>query len=62
MFGADRQTDRQDEAFGVFQNFADAPKNETQHTQVDKTNDGKDTVMKEVKEIINGKMKGRGKN
>jgi hypothetical protein len=48
---------------GVFQHFANATKNETWHTQMDKTNDGMDNILKEVKrKIINGRMKGRGTN
>jgi len=46
-----------------FQHFANATKNETWHTQIDKKNDGKDKILKEVKrKIINGRMKGRGTN
>jgi hypothetical protein len=50
------QTDRRTDAMkliGVFQKFPNAAKNETQQAEVDKTNDGKDKIMKEVKKKNN---------
>jgi hypothetical protein len=58
----DRWTDKT-KLIGVFQHFVNATKNETWHKRIDKTNDGKDKILKEVKrKIINGKLKRRGTN